>query len=97
MNKTMKILIALAVLILMVGVILACVLLTQQKDERVLTYEEYNALTAEEQEEYFYSFETVEDFFAWYNQAKQEYEDSQDYIEIGGDSDITIGDPGTEQ
>jgi hypothetical protein len=42
-----------------------------------LTFEEYNNLSAEEQEEYFNSFENVEDFFAWYNKAKQEYEEEQ--------------------
>jgi flagellar basal body-associated protein FliL len=97
MNRTKKILIALAVLVLIVGVVVACVLLWGQPSWRNLTYEEYNALSAEEQEEYFYSFETIGDFFAWYNQAKKEYEDSQDYIEVGGDSDITIGEPGIEE
>jgi hypothetical protein len=48
-------------------------------------------LSAEEQEEYFNSFKTVEDFFAWYNKAKAEYEASQDYTEIGGDGNLNIG------
>jgi hypothetical protein len=56
-----------------------------------MTYEEYNALSAEEQQEYFNSFDNIDDFFAWYNQAKKEYEDAQDRIEINGSSDINIG------
>ena len=58
-----------------------------------LSYEEYNALSAEEQESYYNSFASVEEFFDWYNVAKQEYEDAQDREIIDGDGglDIEIG------
>ena len=97
MSKIKKILIALAAVILVVGIIVVFELLLHRKPPQSgMTYEEYNALSAEEQEEYFYSFDTVEDFFAWYNQAKQEYENNQDYIEVGGNNDINIGETGNE-
>lgn len=56
-----------------------------------LTYEEYNALSAEEQYAYFLSFDSIEEYFAWYNQAKQEYEDEQDRTEIGSGGSVDIG------
>lgn len=59
-----------------------------------MTYEQYNALSATEQEAFFNSFDTVEDFFAWYNQAKQEYENNQNYIDAGGKPEINFGDGG---
>lgn len=91
MNKTKKILIAIAVLVFLVGAIIGFELLRQHIELRNMTYEQYNALSAEEQEEYFNSFKSVEDFFAWYNKAKQEYEANQNYTEIGGDGNINIG------
>ena len=94
MNKIKKILIALAAIILVVGVIVVCELLIQRQSNLGMTYEQYNALSAEEQEEYFNSFDTVEEFFAWYNQAKQEYENNQDYIDVGGNNDINVGETG---
>ena len=97
MNKIKKILIALAALILAFGVIVGGELLRQHIARSNLTYEEYNAMTAEEQEEYFNSFKTVEDFFAWYNKAKQEFEANQDYTEIGGDGNIDIGGGGENE
>ena len=63
---------------------------TTTEPRKPLTYEEYNALSATEQEKYFNSFATMEEFFAWYNLAKQEFEDSQDRVEVGGDGDINI-------
>ena len=97
MYKMKKTLLLTIMVIVLVGIILACVLLIGRGNRRHLTYEQYNALSAEEQEEYFNSFDTIDDFFAWYNQAKQEYEDSQEYIEIGDGSDITIGESGNNE
>lgn len=97
MHKMKKTLLLTIVVIILVGIVLACVLLLGRGDRGRLTYEQYNALSAEEQEEYFNSFDTIDDFFAWYNQAKQEYEDSQEYIEIGDGSDITIGESGNNE
>lgn len=57
----------------------------------LLSYEEYNALSGEEQQEYFNRFSSVEAFFEWYNEAKAKYEEEQGRVEITG-SDINIGD-----
>ena len=97
MSKIKKIIIAFAAVVLVIGIIVACELLIEHKSEQALTYEQYNALSAAEQEEYFNSFETVDDFFAWYNKAKQEYENNQNYIEIGGNQDINIGETGQDE
>ena len=97
MNKIKKILIVVAALVLVIGIIVACELFIEHKSEQTMTYEQYNELSAEEQEAFFNSFETVDDFFTWYNKAKQEYENNQDYIEIGGDQDINIGEMGKEK
>ena len=89
MNKLKKILIVLVALILIAGIVVSLELLLSSRHQ--LTYEEYNALSAEEQEAYFNSFDTIEDFFAWYNKAKEEYEAKQDYIEVGEDGNLDIG------
>ena len=76
---------------------------TTEAPRKPLTYEEYNSLSAKDQEAYFNSFASIEDFFAWYNLAKEEYESSQSRVEIGGDGDVDIdigvdgsGDPNPE-
>jgi len=57
-----------------------------------MTYEEYIALSPAEQQVYFESFEGIDDYFEWYNKAKEEYEDKHPPIEIGGDDNgIDIG------
>lgn len=56
------------------------------------TYEEYTAMSGEEQQEFFNSFDSPADFFEWYNAAKAEYEASQEKIEIGDDGSIDLGD-----
>ena len=58
--------------------------------ENQITYEEYNALSGEEQEAYFNTFPSVESFFEWYNAAREEYEKNNTAIEIG-DGTIDIG------
>jgi len=57
-----------------------------------LTYEEYQALTGAQQMAYMESFPSVEDFFAWYNEAKAKYDEEQNRIEIGGDGNIDLDD-----
>ena len=57
-----------------------------------LTYEEYQALSGAEQMAYMESFPSVQDFFAWYNEAKAKYDAEQDRIEIGGDGNIDLDD-----
>lgn len=63
---------------------------TYQKQN--MTYEEFMDLTAEEQQAYFETFVSIEDYFAWYNAAKQEYEENKDKVDIGGDGNVDIGD-----
>lgn len=53
-----------------------------------MTYAEYIELSAEEQQAHFESFASVDDFFAWYNAAKKEYDDEQSRVEVSGDIDI---------
>ena len=91
MKQKKKILISVAVLVFIIAIIVAVVMIRQDNGWRNLTYEQYNELSAAEQEEYFYSFNTVEDFFAWYNKVKEEYEKNQEYTEIDGDGNISIG------
>lgn len=66
--------------------------------EPVLTgdseYEKYMNMSADEQQEYFNSFDDPADFFAWYNKVKQEYEDSRNVIEVGPDATVDLGDIG---
>lgn len=66
--------------------------------EPVLTgdseYERYMNMSAEEQEEYFNSFDSPEAFFDWYNAAKEEYENNRDVIEIGPDATVDLGNLG---
>ena len=86
MKKNKKISILIAALILFVCIIVACVIYIRNTTQHNLTYEEYNALSAEEQEEYFNSFDNIEDYFEWYNKVKKEYEE-----EIGKKPNIDIG------
>ena len=55
-----------------------------------VTYEQYQAMSGDEQYAYFNTFGSVEDFFAWYNAAKATYEKENPSIEIGGGS-IDLG------
>lgn len=60
-----------------------------------MTYEEYLSLSSAEQQAHYESFASVEDFFAWYNNAKSLYDEENKPIEISGTidfSDILNGD-----
>lgn len=61
------------------------------KDKWSVTYEEYNAMSGKEQEAFYYSFDSADDYFEWYKAAKQAYEDSKNDIVIGGDGSIDLG------
>lgn len=54
----------------------------------LLTYEEYIAMTPEQQQSYYLSFENYVDFFNWYNEAKAKYDEENKPPEIDGDIDI---------
>ena len=61
------------------------------EDEGPLTYEEFWAMSGEEQLEYKESFESVEDFYAWYNAAEQEYIEANPGIDAGdGEIDLNV-------
>lgn len=53
-----------------------------------VTYEQYNAMSGDEQQEFIDSFGSVAKFMVWYNEAKAEYEEAHPDIEIGGDTVI---------
>lgn len=57
-----------------------------------VTYEMYLAMSGEEQQAYFLTYENPADFFAWLNEGKAEYEAQNPSIEIGGDGSIDLGD-----
>ena len=54
-------------------------------------YEKYMNMSEAEQQAYFNSYADPADFFAWYNKAKEEYEQSRDVIEVGPDATIDLG------
>lgn len=56
------------------------------------TYEEYLAMTGEEQQAFFNSFASPEAFFAWMTAAKAAYDAAQEKIEIGDGGTIDLGD-----
>ena len=55
-----------------------------------LSYEEFSALSGKEQREYFDTFASVEDFFVWYEKAKDEYIAAHPDADLG-DLDIDFG------
>lgn len=55
------------------------------------TYEEFCALSPAQQEACMESFDSVEDFFVWYNKVKAEYEASHPSVDVG-DGDINLED-----
>ena len=57
---------------------------------KALGFEEYIAMSGEEQKKYMESFSSVEAFFAWYNDAKAKYDEENAGIEIDGE--INLGD-----
>lgn len=53
-------------------------------------YEQYNAMSAAQQEEFVNSFASITDFITWYNAAKEEYEALHPNIDVG-DGNIDLG------
>lgn len=47
------------------------------------TYEEYSAMTSQEQVDFYNSFPDIEGFFLWFEAAKADYEERHPGIEIG--------------
>lgn len=65
---------------------------TSDEDKTALTWEEYNAMSAEEQYKFFESFSDSKDFFAWKEKAKADYEKKYPTIEVGKDGTVDLGD-----
>ena len=57
-----------------------------------LTYEQYSALSGDQQYEYYKTFASVDDFFVWYNAAKAAYDAAQSTIGVGSGDVIDLGD-----
>ena len=57
-----------------------------------LTYAEYLAMTPDEQFEYYNSFPSYNEFFAWLNAAKEEYEQANKNPTLGEDGSLDVGD-----
>ena len=55
-----------------------------------ISYEEYESMSAAQQKDYMNSFGSVENFFDWYNNAKEEYDAKNPDIEIE-DGKVEIG------
>ena len=51
-----------------------------------MTYKAYTELSSEDQQAYFNSFASIEDFFLWYNEAKRIYDEEQDRVVIDGNN-----------
>ena len=65
---------------------------TQTPNGNGVTYESYNAMSAEDQQAFYLSFADPQDFFNWYNKAKEEYDKSNDNIIVGEDGVIDLED-----
>lgn len=48
-----------------------------------VTYEEYMAMTGDQQQTYYTSFASADAFFAWFNEAKKEYDEQKQEVELG--------------
>lgn len=59
-------------------------------EKQLTEYEKYNAMSGDEQLAYMQTFNSVEAFFTWYNNAKAEYEAANSSVEIGSGA-IDIG------
>lgn len=58
--------------------------------ETVTAYEQYNSMSGKAQKEFIESFDSIEDFFVWYNNAKAEYEKLNPDIEVS-DGTVDLG------
>lgn len=74
------------VLLLLVSILPAC----REDADSTVTFEEYNAMTEEEQYAFYSSFSDPQDFFDWYNAAKEAYLANQETLN-GTNATIFIG------
>lgn len=52
-------------------------------------YETFMAMSPSEQQAFMESFDSIEDFFVWFQEAKQKYEDEHPSVDVG-DGNVTI-------
>ena len=57
----------------------------------LITYEQYMAMTGEEQMAYYRTFPSMQEFNKWYNNAKAEYDRAHPKETIGPDGKIELG------
>lgn len=57
-----------------------------------LTYEEYLAMTKEDRQAFFESFESMDEFLIWLDAAKEAYQSSKNDNAIDGDKPIDLED-----
>ena len=57
-------------------------------DPADVTYEEYLAMSPQEQQAHYEQFPSLEAYIAWHNAALEEYEENQGSIEVTGGIDI---------
>ena len=57
-----------------------------------ITYAEYLELSKDERTAYYKSFGNPADFYAWYNAAKDEYEEANSGPSVGEDGSLDMGD-----
>ena len=62
-----------------------------EEPDDTMDYETFQAMTPAEQQEFQASFPSIADFFAWYNAAKEQYEQENPLIEIGGNGQVDMG------
>ena len=72
-------------------IITALIALACCGEDGLLTYEEFWDLSGKEQQEYYDTFDNVDDFFAWYNAAKAKFEAEHPGVDAG-DGEIDLGD-----
>lgn len=100
MNKVWKTLLAIMLVLSLCFAVASC----DKKDTTVpeqpvddgipdpLTLEEYQALSAEERQNYFNQFTNYEDFFDWYHNAVAQYNKDHPDEEFDGDIEIDLND-----
>lgn len=65
---------------------------TDTEESDAVTYEDWLGFSAEEQEAWMNTFDSMPAFFGWYNTAKKKYEEENPSIEIGPDGSVDMGD-----
>lgn len=63
---------------------------SEPEDDDLTDYERYQNMSGEEQMEFINSFDSIEDFFAWLEQAEAEYKAKHPDIEIGDDGVVDL-------